>query len=81
MDLQELKDQEAGYVYRYKYNGRGSAATWISKHNFLVIDLAAGPAMFGPLASPAGQVSPISTPRLLVGLHRCQRRGNGCLLL
>jgi hypothetical protein len=27
---QELKKQEAGYIYRYRYNGGGATQVWLS---------------------------------------------------
>ncbi|KXZ46033.1 hypothetical protein GPECTOR_47g308 [Gonium pectorale] len=58
-------EQEAGFLYRYRYQGRGGAAAVVSQYNFLLIDIAAGPVSYGPLASPAGSVTPTAMPRLM----------------
>ncbi len=65
-------EQEAGFLYRYRYNGRGAAASFVGQYNFVVIDVSAGPVSFGPLASPGGAVAPAGMPRLLV-----RREGGG----
>ncbi|MEW5313566.1 MAG: hypothetical protein WDW38_005124 [Sanguina aurantia] len=66
----ELLAQEAGFSYSYSYNGLGASASWLSRHNFLVIDLAAGPVEFGPTVSPSGAVTPVGLPRLMPLLAR-----------
>lgn len=58
--------QEAGYLYRYRYNGLGSGAAFVGQYNFVLIDIAAGPVSYGPLASPSGAVAPTGMPRLMV---------------
>jgi hypothetical protein len=30
LDLEDLQKQEAGYVYRYRYNGGASSQVWLS---------------------------------------------------
>ncbi|GAX75074.1 hypothetical protein CEUSTIGMA_g2518.t1 [Chlamydomonas eustigma] len=67
---QKLLDHEGDYSYRYSYMGRGASATWVSSHNFVVIDISAGPVTFGPLATPGGQLEPPAIPRLLPMLMR-----------
>lgn len=66
VSVAELLAQEAGFSYSYSYNGLGASASWLSRHNFLVIDLAAGPVEFGPTVSPSGAVTPVGLPRLMV---------------
>ncbi|KAJ9508189.1 hypothetical protein QJQ45_021541 [Haematococcus lacustris] len=68
-----LLEQEGDYLYRYTYNGRGAAAAWVSAHNFMVIDLSAGPVVFGPMASPSGTVTPSALPRILPIMLRLSR--------
>ena len=51
---------------RYKYNGVGETATWHSSRNYLVVDLAAGPSTYGPLASQGGAVTPQALPSIKV---------------
>lgn len=65
-DLDKLRQQEGGYVYRYKYNGAGASATWTSQHNFVVIDVSAGPCHYGPVTSRAGAVMPQALPEVQV---------------
>jgi hypothetical protein len=74
-DLDKLRRQEGGYVYRYKYHGAGASATWISQHNFAVIDVSAGPCHYGPVSSRAGAVMPQALPEVQV------RGGGPCWLL
>lgn len=73
VSLQHIIDQEAGYLYRYKYNGNGAAASFVGQYNFVVIDVAAGPVSFGPLASASGSVMPAAMPRLMPMLLRMAR--------
>jgi hypothetical protein len=65
-DPAQLADEEAGFVYRYAYNGAGEAATWFSSRNYLVVDLAAGPTTYGPLISQGGAVTPQGLPSIKV---------------
>ncbi|KAG2433383.1 hypothetical protein HXX76_008444 [Chlamydomonas incerta] len=66
-------EQEAGYLYRYRYNGLGSGAAFVGQYNFVLIDIAAGPVSYGPLASPSGAVAPTGMPRLMPMLLRMTR--------
>lgn len=53
------------YVYRYVYNGAGATTAWLSRHDYLYIDLSAGPTVFGPVASPTDPpLVPVSMPSL-----------------
>ncbi|XBH85368.1 hypothetical protein VPH35_073293 [Triticum aestivum] len=61
---QELKKQEADYIYRYRYNGGGATQVWLSSGRFVVIDLSAGPCTYGKIESEEGSVSYRSMPRL-----------------
>lgn len=74
-----LEEEEAGYIYRYTYNGVGEATTWLSSRNYLVIDLAAGPSTYGPLVSQGGAVTPQGVPSIHVsgGRGRGVRGGEG----
>ncbi|KAF2938931.1 hypothetical protein DAI22_03g153900 [Oryza sativa Japonica Group] len=62
---QELKKQEADYIYRYRYNGGGATQVWLSSGRFVVIDLSAGPCTYGKIETEEGSVSYRSLPRLL----------------
>ncbi|KAG2491675.1 hypothetical protein HYH03_010044 [Edaphochlamys debaryana] len=66
-------EQEAGFLYRYRYAGRGSSSAFVSQYNFLVIDVGAGPVSYGPLASPSGAVAPTAMPRLMPMFLRMTR--------
>ncbi|KAL6649814.1 hypothetical protein ACP70R_014038 [Stipagrostis hirtigluma subsp. patula] len=61
---QELKKQEADYIYRYRYNGGGATQVWLSSGRFVVIDLSAGPCTYGKIETEEGSVSYRSMPRL-----------------
>ncbi|KAF8683912.1 hypothetical protein HU200_044856 [Digitaria exilis] len=61
---QELKKQEAEYIYRYRYNGGGATQVWLSSGRFVVIDLSAGPCTYGKIETEEGSVSYRSMPRL-----------------
>ncbi|PUZ58092.1 hypothetical protein GQ55_5G481400 [Panicum hallii var. hallii] len=61
---QELKKQEAEYIYRYRYNGGGATQVWLSSGRFVVIDLSAGPRTYGKIETEAGSISYRSMPRL-----------------
>ena len=50
----------------HSYLGRGGSASWVSRYNFAVIDLSAGPVTFGPLLTPGGSLEPPAMPRILV---------------
>ena len=56
------------------YLGRGSTASWVSRYNFVVLDLSAGPVSFGPLISPGGLIEPPAVPRILVRGTERERR-------
>ncbi|KAI8469957.1 MAG: hypothetical protein J3K34DRAFT_521754 [Monoraphidium minutum] len=62
---EQLVKEEANMTYLYSYNGAGSSAAWMSSGNFLVIDVAAGPAIYGPAVDKkGGVVGPNSFPAL-----------------
>ncbi len=50
----------------HSYGDLGTSASFVSRHNFVVIDVSAGPVSFGPQASPAGEIEPVTMPRILV---------------
>ena len=73
--MSAVSDLDGGYTYHYSYGGAGSAAAWISSGTFSVIDLSAGPNIYGPArAHGAGHdgaygyamVMPVTLPRLQV---------------
>ena len=59
-----IQEQEAGFTYRYKYHGGGTAAAWVGAGRFAVVDLGAGPCVFGRLGVSEGTVGPSALPRL-----------------
>ncbi|PON64936.1 Transmembrane protein [Parasponia andersonii] len=61
---EDMKGQEAGYMYRYRYNGGGATQVWLGSGRFLVIDLSAGPCTYGKIETEEGSVSPRTLPRL-----------------
>ncbi|KAL6901970.1 hypothetical protein ACP4OV_004846 [Aristida adscensionis] len=61
---QDLKKQEADYIYRYRYNGGGATQVWLSSGRFVVMDLSAGPCTYGKIETEEGSVSYRSMPRL-----------------
>lgn len=61
---EELKNQEGGYIYRYRYNGGGASQIWLGSGRFVVIDLSAGPCTYGKIETEEGSVSPRTLPRL-----------------
>lgn len=63
-----LETEEAGYIYRYQYNGVGEGVTWLSSRNYMVIDLAAGPTTYGPLVRQGGAATPQGIPSVKVRL-------------
>lgn len=73
MTLPRVLEEEAGFTYRYTYNGAGGAAAWVSSENYLVVDISAGPANFGPTSSPNGNVMAVDVPRLEMMLSRLLR--------
>lgn len=69
-----IESEEAGYIYRYTYEGVGEAVTWLSSRNYMVIDLAAGPTTYGPLIRQGGAATPQGIPSIKVLLIN-QREG------
>lgn len=61
---EDMKGQEGGYMYRYRYNGGGATQVWLGSGRFLVIDLSAGPCTYGKIETEEGSVSPRTLPRL-----------------
>jgi hypothetical protein len=61
---EDMKKQEAGYIYRYRYNGGGATQVWLSSDRFVVIDLSAGPCTYGKIETEEGTVSLRTLPRL-----------------
>lgn len=61
-----IEKEEAGYIYRYQYNGVGEGVTWLSSKNYMVIDLAAGPTTYGPLVKQGGAATPQGIPSIKV---------------
>lgn len=64
LNEEELKQQEGGYVYRYRYNGGGASQVWLGSGRFTVIDLSAGPCTYGKIETEEGSISTKSLPRL-----------------
>ncbi|CAH9055194.1 unnamed protein product [Cuscuta europaea] len=68
---EELKKQEADYIYRYRYNGGGASQVWLGSGRYVVIDLSAGPCTYGKIETEEGSISPRSLPRVRsVALHK-----------
>ncbi|ERN03143.1 hypothetical protein AMTR_s00003p00101050 [Amborella trichopoda] len=61
---EELKKQEGGYIYRYRYHGGGASQVWLGSSRFVVIDLSAGPCTYGKIETEEGSVSYRTIPRL-----------------
>ncbi|GMN55140.1 hypothetical protein TIFTF001_024265 [Ficus carica] len=61
---EDMKGQEGGYIYRYRYNGGGATQVWLSSGRFVVIDLSAGPCTYGKIETEEGSVSARTLPRL-----------------
>lgn len=61
---EQLKNQEGGYIYRYRYNGGGASQVWLGSGRFVVIDLSAGPCTYGKIETEEGSVSFRTLPRL-----------------
>ncbi|CAM6099683.1 unnamed protein product [Calypogeia fissa] len=61
---EQLAQQEGGYVYRYRYNGGAATQVWLSSGRYAVIDLSAGPCVYGKVESEEGSVGYRSVPRL-----------------
>ncbi|KAG9153135.1 hypothetical protein Leryth_012386 [Lithospermum erythrorhizon] len=64
LNEEEVKNQEGGYIYRYRYNGGGASQVWLGSGRFAVIDLSAGPCTYGKIETEEGSVSSKSLPRL-----------------
>ncbi|KAE8076668.1 hypothetical protein FH972_015302 [Carpinus fangiana] len=61
---EDMKKQEGGYIYRYRYNGGGASQVWLGSGRFVVIDLSAGPCTYGKIETEEGSVSARTLPRL-----------------
>ncbi|BBN07035.1 hypothetical protein MPTK1_4g00410 [Marchantia polymorpha subsp. ruderalis] len=61
---EELAQQEGGYTYRYRYNGGAASQVWLGSGRYAVIDLSAGPCVYGKIESDEGSVGYRSIPRL-----------------
>lgn len=61
---EDFAKQEAGYMYRYRYNGGGATQVWLSHGRYAVIDISAGPCSYGRLESEEGSVGHRTVPRL-----------------
>ncbi|MCL7033682.1 hypothetical protein MKW94_016211 [Papaver nudicaule] len=61
---EEMKKQEAEYIYRYRYNGGGASQVWLGSGRFVVVDLSAGPCTYGKIETEEGSVSYRTLPRL-----------------
>eukprot|EP00850_Spirogloea_muscicola_P013627 SM000093S24438 [mRNA] locus=s93:351148:356688:- [translate_table: standard] len=61
---EQLRLQEAGYMYRYTYNGAGHSQTWIGANRYAVIDVSAGPCSCGMLGTEEGNMGPYTVPRV-----------------
>ena len=59
-------EEAGGFVYRYSYGGVGEAAAWLASRGYAVIDVAAGPSAYGPVAGRGGAVTADSLPALRV---------------
>ncbi|KAH7277852.1 hypothetical protein KP509_38G011500 [Ceratopteris richardii] len=64
LNSEELKNNEGGYVYKYRYNGGGATQVWLASGRYAVIDLAAGPCVYGKIETEEGSVSYRTIPRL-----------------
>ncbi|KAF8055392.1 hypothetical protein HT031_006759 [Scenedesmus sp. PABB004] len=73
-DGAKLEAEEAGYIYRYQYNGVGEAAVWHSSRSYLVVDLAAGPTTYGPLVSAGGAATPEGLPSIRATYEELQQQ-------
>ncbi|KAK9068345.1 hypothetical protein SSX86_012456 [Deinandra increscens subsp. villosa] len=61
---EDIKKQEGGYIYRYRYNGGGASQIWLGSGRFVVVDISAGPCTYGRLETEEGSVSSKTIPRL-----------------
>ncbi|KAG6431362.1 hypothetical protein SASPL_109441 [Salvia splendens] len=64
LNEEELKNQEGGYIYRYRYNGGGASQIWLGSGRYVVVDLSAGPCTFGKIETEEGTVNSRTLPRL-----------------
>lgn len=64
LNIEELKKQEGGYLYRYRYNGGSATQVWLGSGRYAVIDLSAGPCIYGKIETEEGSVSYRTLPRL-----------------
>ncbi|XP_024397913.1 uncharacterized protein [Physcomitrium patens] len=64
LNAEQFQNQEAGYVYRYRYNGGAASQVWLSHGRYAVIDISAGPCSYGRLESEEGSVGHRTVPRL-----------------
>ncbi|CAN6468995.1 unnamed protein product [Victoria cruziana] len=60
----EMRKQEGGYIYRYRYNGGGASQVWLGSGRYAVIDLSAGPCTYGKIEAEEGSISYKTLPRL-----------------
>lgn len=60
----DISKQEGDYIYRYRYNGGGASQVWLGSGRYVVIDLSAGPCIYGKIEAEEGSVSFRSLPRL-----------------
>ncbi|KAL2629904.1 hypothetical protein R1flu_014590 [Riccia fluitans] len=61
---EELAQQDGGYTYHYTYNGGAATQVWLGAGRYAVIDLSAGPCVYGKIESDEGSVGYRSIPRL-----------------
>ncbi|XP_024519591.1 uncharacterized protein LOC9646786 [Selaginella moellendorffii] len=61
---EQLREQEGGYIYKYRYNEGASTQLWLSSGRYAVIDIAAGPCAYGKVDSNEGSVGYNTVPRL-----------------
>ncbi|KAG6428284.1 hypothetical protein SASPL_112535 [Salvia splendens] len=64
LNEEELKNQEGGYIYRYRYNGGGASQIWLGSGRYVVVDLSAGPCTYGKIETEEGTVNSRTLPRL-----------------
>lgn len=64
LSVEELRKQEGGYLYRYRYNGGSATQVWLGSGRYAVIDLSAGPCVYGKIETEEGSVSYRTVPRL-----------------
>eukprot|EP00210_Caulerpa_lentillifera_P000299 g292.t1 len=64
-ELASVEKEEGGFGYYWTYEQNGMSSTWLSRSNYVVIDVTAGPVKFGREMAPSGAVSPHSIPRIV----------------